>query len=804
MLKFLLSPTLLTLLAVTIGLSKPALSSPANIDLELFGPGQPVISHSPGQPLAIFANIRNNGTDDAIGYGIDFYFSLDETLDPSDYKIYHESATHSSYLLSGGESKQAWTFFVSSLLEIPPAGEYYIIIKLNPDQIIEETNYDNNTAVSSNTLAFTPPVITFNRISTDLAFTTDRSVNISYVATVQNDGISVANYLSVPTDYSILIKNVHGQTIFSTTTSSHTYINLLYPNYYDAYGYFSVPLGDTELTEGNYTIEVNFSCTSSPPYRVECNTSTLTAELKVNLSPSISIETATFNAEYNDLNSVFGLTVELKNVGENSFSNTGQNYTIEFENEQGVIVKTVHINRSITLNQGQSLVQTWVLNLTDPLPAGHYTVHIECRTDTRCFTTPFTLNFQVKESVPLLQVSAMQFPDDLSTADDKIELLASIINYGKSTSNLLQEYTLTLGDTLGNVLFAQNISESITLNYQQSTTYAWQIILPQPLDSDYYRISIACTNSENCYTLPQERFDFFVHEKYFDLVVNTHDENQQTVTSGTLFLYRQGKDSLELIDTRLVTDELNYRINPKPHTLYYLPDSNNPSNLIPTIFNASLFLTPESFFKLRSDSTLIFEILSISGTSAGPNEISGNVFTNPSSGRIKDLIPLVNLPIVLLSETDSPLRLTYTNNQGEYSFEQIGNGTFNVVLLFKPIDFSMNEPIAVNVNNNNAIVDFTFTGTSIETVIETITSTESDIFKNLRIYPNPVVDKLVIENETHADSMEILDVLGRKKLIPLKTGMNEINMQEYPPGLLLLQIRSNHNNTGFYKILKSN
>ncbi|WKZ61084.1 MAG: T9SS type A sorting domain-containing protein [Cyclobacteriaceae bacterium] len=803
MLKFLLSPTLLTLLAVSIGLSKPTLDSQTNIDLELFGPGRPLISHSPGQPMSIFVNMRNNGTDDAIGYGIDFYFSLDETLDVSDYKIYYESATHSSYLLAGGESKEGWTLHVSSLLEIPPAGEYYVIIKLNPDQNIEETNYDNNTQTSYNTIAFTTPVLTFEHISTSQAFTTDESISISYAATVQNDGISVANYLSVPTNFSIQIKNTDGITIFATTTSDFTNINLLYPYPYDAYGYFLVPLGDTELAEGTYTIEVSFSCISSPPYHVECNNSTLTTQLIVNRSPSISIETATFNAEYNDLNSVFGLTVELKNVGENSFSNTGQNYTIEFENEQGVIVKTVHINRSITLNQGQSLVQTWVLNLTDPLPAGHYTVHIECHTGTRCFTTPFALNFQVKESVPLLQVG-MSFPDDLTTADDKIDLLALIINYGKSTSNLLQEYTLTLGDTLGNVLFTQNISESITLNYQQSTTYAWQIILPQPLDSDYYRISIACTNSENCFTLPQERFDFFVHEKYFDLVVNTHDENQQTVTSGTLFLYRQGKDSLELIDTRLVTDELIYRINPKPHTLYYLPDSNNPSNHIPTIFNASLFLTPESFFKLRSDSTITFEILSLTGTTTGPNEISGNVFTNSSSGRLKDIIPLTNLPIVLLSETNTPLRLTHTNPQGEYTFEQIGNGTFNVVLLFKPIDFSMNEPIAVNVNNNNAIVDFTFTGTSIETVIETITSTESDIFKNLRIYPNPVVDKLVIENETHADSMEILDVLGRKKLISLKTGMNEINMQEYPPGLLLLQIRSNHNNTGFYKILKSN
>ncbi len=803
MLKFLLSPTLLTLLAVTIGLSKPALSSSANIDLELFGPGRPVISHSPGQPLAIFANIRNNGTDDAIGYGIDFYFSLDETLDPSDYKIFYESATHSSYLLTGGESKEAWNFFISSLLEIPPAGEYYVIIRLNPDQIIEETNYDNNTAVSSNTLAFTPPVITFEHISTSQTFTTDESITISYAATVQNDGISVANYLSVPTNFSIQIKNTDGVTIFATTTSAFTDVNFLYSYPYEAYGYFYIPLGDTELTEGNYTIEVNFSCTSSPPYRVECNNSTHTTQLTVNLSPSISIEAATFNAEYNDLNSSFGLTVELKNIGENSFSNIEQNYAIAFEDEQGTIVRTAYINRNLSLNQGESTSQIWILNVTNPLPAGQYTVHIECRIGTQCFTTPFPLTLQVKESVPLLQVG-MSFPDDLTTADDKIDLLASIINYGKSTSNLLQEYTLTLGDTLGNVLFTQNISESITLNYQQSTTYAWQIILPQPLDSDYYRISIACTNSENCYTLPQERFDFFVHEKYFDLVVNTQDENQQAVTSGTLFLYRQGKDSLELIDTRLVTEELNYRINPKPHTLYYLPDSNNPSNLIPTIFNASLFLTPESFFKLRSDSTLIFEILSISGTSAGPNEISGNVFTNPSSGRIKDLIPLVNLPIVLLSETDSPLRLTYTNNQGEYSFEQIGNGTFNVVLLFKPIDFSMNEPIAVNINNNNMIVDFTFTGSSIETVIETITSTESDIFKNLKIYPNPITDKLVIENEAQADSMEILDVLGRKKLIPLKTGMNEINMQEYPPGLLLLQIRSNHNNTGFYKILKSN
>lgn len=798
--KILLSPVLLAFLTISIGLSKPSFNNPANIDLELFG-ARPVVSHTPGLPAFLTANIRNNGTDSAIGYGIDYYFSYDEVLDPSDFKVMHEGATHSSYHLAGGEAKEGWHFPLYTLLMTPPAGEYFVILKLNPDQLIEETNYDNNTQTSINKLVFTPPLIIFDYISTGQTFTTDRHINISYIASIQNNGISVANYLSVPTDFSILIKNLQGEMLFTTTVSTVTDFHFLYPH--EAFGYFTVPLGDTELAEGDYIIEVNPSCASVPQHHVECNSSTLITQLTVNPSPSISIETATFNAEYNDLNSVFRLTVELKNIGENSFSNIGQNYAIEFENEQGVIVKTVYINRSITLNQGQSSVQTWVLHLTDPLPAGTYTANITCRTETRCFTTPFTLNFQVKESVPLLQVFGMSFPDDLSTADDKIELRASMMNFGKSTSNLLQEFTLTLGDTLGNILFTQNVSESITLNYLQSTTFVWQFTLPQPLESDYYRISIACTNPENCFTLPYERFDFFVHEKYFNLIINIQDENQQPVTSGTIFLYRQGKDSLELVETRLANSDLVYNINPRPHTLYFVPDAVNPSNFIPTIFNASLFLTPESFFSLRSDSTLIFEILSITGTSTGPNEISGNIFTNPSSGRIKDLIPLVNLPIVLLSETDTPLRLTYTNNQGEYNFEQIGNGTFKVVLLFKPVDFSMTEPIAVNVNNNNVIIDFTFTGSNVEAVIETITSTESNIFQKLKIYPNPVVDKLVIENELHADFMEVLDVLGKRKLVPLKAGVNEINMEDYPSGLLFLQIRSNQITT-YYKILKIN
>jgi hypothetical protein len=77
-----------------------------------------------------------------------------------------------------------------------------------------------------------------------------------------------------------------------------------------------------------------------------------------------------------------------------------------------------------------------------------------------------------------------------------------------------------------------------------------------------------------------------------------------------------------------------------------------------------------------------------------------------------------------------------------------------------------------------------------------ITATEESFHELFTSYPNPFADKLYINwKSNEPGEIQIINSMGQEsKTQKLKNGLNEIDLQLFPPGLYPLLIRSEHKN----------
>ncbi len=101
-----------------------------------------------GRTLRFDWDMRNLGDDDFVGdVGVNLFLSTDTTLSGSDTLI--ASATGANFSIPAGSSLSVFgEFAVSSA----PRGRYYVIVEVDPNDLIDESNETNNVSASSSTL----------------------------------------------------------------------------------------------------------------------------------------------------------------------------------------------------------------------------------------------------------------------------------------------------------------------------------------------------------------------------------------------------------------------------------------------------------------------------------------------------------------------------------------------------------------------------------------------------------------------------------------------------------------------------
>ena len=224
-----------------------------NVDLDLSSGMMPSASYveSGLTEIRVMFNLLNKGTTGALGYSFNVYLSADRALDVNDYLVNTPTPmAHSAfYVPAGGQISSTLDVYLNDLHEPRLWGTNYVILKVNADGAIPETNTVNNVATSLGTITINPPneyIEILNASPSGVYSNLDTHLELD--GTMINRG----TFFSGPMGNKVFITDANNVEVYSTA---------LYENIYLAPGgtspfHWSLPL-DHVLAPGEYTLTIN-------------------------------------------------------------------------------------------------------------------------------------------------------------------------------------------------------------------------------------------------------------------------------------------------------------------------------------------------------------------------------------------------------------------------------------------------------------------------------------------------------------------------------------------------------------------
>ncbi len=248
---------------------------------------------------------------------------------------------------------------------------------------------------------------------------------------------------------------------------------------------------------------------------------------------------------------------------------------------------------------------------------------------------------------------------------------------------------------------------------------------------------------------------------------------------------------LDAIDSTTTDSQGMYVFNNKPIDDYRIKVALNSSSPnyainIPTYYSSAIMWYDAQVVTLFGN-TYSRDIYMSYGTNNGGNGfISGNVFqgANKPSRGVEDIT------LILIDQaTQSPVAYTKPDASGNYSFSNVGIGTYKVYgELLNRASIPDNIVISATQYNytnknfvyNNNVIQPTSNSLSTETIL---------MEKGLVIAPNPANDKFTLLNTKEARQVRIFDMTGRLiEQFELKQGQNrKVNCQSWNSGLYLIE-----------------
>jgi hypothetical protein len=151
---------------------------------------QPVPGLGSHLMVAINVVLRNYGTSGFNSLQHNLYLSTDQVLDGTDIQT---STYYDDIQMAGGDSIPRR--FYSTYIDQFVYGEYYVILELNPDHAISETDYSNNIVVSRNKINVQYPGIMFTAASLAGTYTDiDTELNLSVSLEGQFDATEILGF----------------------------------------------------------------------------------------------------------------------------------------------------------------------------------------------------------------------------------------------------------------------------------------------------------------------------------------------------------------------------------------------------------------------------------------------------------------------------------------------------------------------------------------------------------------------------------------------------------------------------------
>ena len=264
--------------------------------------------------------------------------------------------------------------------------------------------------------------------------------------------------------------------------------------------------------------------------------------------------------------------------------------------------------------------------------------------------------------------------------------------------------------------------------------------------------------------------------------------------SGTVLLYMKG--DRKATATFSVTDGTFAFTNlPKgEYTVYVIPSISLYKNYFPTFYISNYLFLNADYYALNSNVTDMSVHLKSYEYPVGTGKITGNIFFETYS--LKDSlmadntmirmnnIPVnnsaVNTPVILMNYLNEPVAWTLTDIVGNYTFENIALGTYKVVT--ETASAKGESTVSLTPGNSTANADFVLKG------LQTNTGTTNVEDIVISIYPNPVVDNLILTLKEDAKA-DLYNTVGQMLLnLNLKSGNNVVNLSTINRGVYFVKI----------------
>lgn len=662
------------------------------------------------------------------------YLSTDGVIDASDFQL---PIFYVPQLAPGESTVITYTdrysltnkFLINGVSQAVMPGLYKLILNVDSYNRIIETDETNNTFIipeftvresnvnlkfnhlslsSYSVTALSGVAATFEASNTG---TTDLSWVVSYSFYLSNDQVFSDDDIFIDAGQSRLLT---GTDVFTNNVSDD---KLIIPN----------------VTPGQYYIIANVDDNDGRTLFIETDeTDNLIISDPISISPSnIDISPTQLSVFSIDHNNISG-ALTIKNFGTTQveeFRIDAYLSTSLFYNDYAVFLSIDFRGVAIAGNDEKIIYFNFpVYGISDrTIP---YTLFVDINPANNVNETNYTNNSISYGYIgipnppyPSWRITNMTLADVYDNTDRVLDLSVDLLNNGTAYSST-EYYKVVIKDATNNIKHTSQQQQFLSFSPQTQTTKNLTVTLNETLPVGQYTIELSCATAGGCntntYSIP-----LTINQIQYALTGNIQGEDGVPITKGKLFLYQQRVNGLvEFIDKVVPTssDEFNFQIDDKAHTLFFIPDRIDFPDYAPTIYGKTVTLQPTSFFTLSADDNLTFEILKVSPGLAGNKTIGGTVANEAvAQGRFMSAQATSTevLPVILLSETGEVLAVTETDANGAYQFANLSPGKYQVIVAFELDQFIVPEP-PVDVTLQSATLDFSYGGSGVGSIYQPV------------------------------------------------------------------------------------